>query len=253
MLVNHGDYEGATRAIEAIKLPLKRPSLDGVSALRSVGEWLAVQGRWHQAASRFSALMEIDKLDLWGPVTLDYQSCGVVLVESGDLEGFERFRQDAMARFVAETNGDAAGRILKTCLLLPPDETLKAQMKSLGVAAETFFTNSDPKLMGGWSVIPVGLWRYRCGDYGQAAEWCRQCLDESNKTAAQQATIRIILAMCNFRTGQTKTAGIELAQAREAINLKFQQNLNRGDGGVGYWYDWAFARVLLREAEGLIK
>jgi serine/threonine protein kinase len=253
MLVNQGDYNGAVQAIEAIKIPLTRPSLDGVSALRSVGEWLAVQGRWHEAADRFTALMEIDKFDPWGPVTLDYQSCGAVLVESGDVKGFEHFRKEVLARFIAETNGDAAGRILKTCLLLPPDETVKAQMRSLGVAAENFFTNSNPKLMAGWSVIPAALWRYRCGDYGQAAVFCRQCLDESNTLSAQQATIRVILAMCSFRNGQTNAAQSELAKVHKTIELKFQQNLNRGDGGAGFWYDWVFARILLREAETMTK
>ena len=253
MLVNQNDYEGAARAIEAIKTPLTRPSLDGVSALRSVGEWLALQRRWREAASRFSALMEIDKLDPWGPVTLDYQSCGVVLVESGNREGYEQFRKEVVARFINETNGDAAGRILKTCLLLPPDETLKAQMKSLGVAADNFFHQSDPKLMGGWSVIPASLWHYRCGDYGQAAAWCRQCLNEDDKTSAQNVTIRIIFAMCNSRTGQTNTARIELAKARDTIDLKFQLNLERGDARMGLWYDWLFARILLREANALIE
>jgi tetratricopeptide (TPR) repeat protein len=251
MLVNQGNYEGAARLLEAMKTPPTRPSLDGGSALRSVGEWLALQGRWREAANRFSALMEIDKLEPWGPVTLDHQSCGVVLIEGGDLDGFERFREAAVARFLSETNGDAAGRILKTCLLPPVHDSTPAQLRPLGQLVEEWTEAQSPATRAGWAAIPIALWEYRTSEFEKAKEHCRFGLD-SNDSSPRTPTIRLILAMACYRTGLETEAREHLARARELVEAKFQLGLDRGASGIGKWYDWVFARVLLREAEGLI-
>ena len=54
-----------------------------MTALRAVGEWLALQGRWQEASRRYQWLVEIDMLDPWGPVTLDCQAGGAVFAECG--------------------------------------------------------------------------------------------------------------------------------------------------------------------------
>ena len=251
MLVNQGNYAKAAQIIEAMRNPPTRPSLDGISALRSVGEWLAIQGRWREAASRFTALIEIDKLDPWGPVTLDYQSCGVVLVEIGDLAGYERFRAEAATRFLMETNGDAAGRILKTCLLPPMDERTLAQFRPLGEVVEKWTEAQPPTVRAGWAVIPIALWKYRAGEFAQAKEYGWYGLNPAEFTS-KSATLRLILAMVCHRSGQAREAREYLQQARVQVEEKFKQGLDRGDQGAGMWYDWVFARVLLREAEELI-
>jgi eukaryotic-like serine/threonine-protein kinase len=252
MLVTQEKYEDAARILEAMKVPPTRPSLDGVSALRSVGEWLAIQGRWGEAARRFSALMEIDKLDPWGPVTLDYQSCGVVLVESGNREGFERFREEAVARFMTETNGDAAGRILKTCLLPPVNERALAQVQPLGLIVEKWTDAQVLATRAGWAAIPVALWKYRSGEFAKAEEYCRLALDPKDRSP-KTATVQLILAMTCFRSGQETEARKYLAEGRVAVERRFEAGLDRGMSGIGMWYDWLFARVLLREADGLIQ
>jgi hypothetical protein len=251
VLVNQGKYEDAVRVTEAIKSVPTQPSFDGVSALRSVGEWLALQGRWHEAADRFSELMEIDKLDPWGAVTLDYQSCGVVLVESGNLEGYERFRKEAVARFTIESNGDADGRILKTCLLPPLRESTLAQLKPLGAVVEQWTDAQSTETKAGWSAIPIALWKYRIGEFGRAEEYCR--LVNPSEETSLTATIDLILAMACYRNGKIAEAQEHLAHGRALVEAKFKSGLDRGAAGVGLWYDWVFARVLLREAEGLIK
>jgi hypothetical protein len=252
MLVNQDKYEDAVRIIEAMKSPPTRPSLDGVSALRSVGEWLAVQCRWREAANRFTALMEIDKLDPWGPVTLDYQSCGVVLVESGDLEGFERFRQEAVARFITESNGDAAGRILKTCLLAPVHDRTLVQLQPLGQLVERWMNEQPPSTKAGWAVIPIALWEYRTGEFHKAEEYCRRYALDPADTSPLAATTDLILALACYRTGQEREAREHLIQGRALVEKKFKTGFDRGRPEMGMWYDWLFARAMLREAEQFI-
>ena len=251
--VSQEKYEEANQLLEAVKMPPPKPSLDGVSAYRSVGDWLGVHQRWTEAAARYSALMEIDKLDQWVAVTLDYQACGVVLVESLEYAQYQQFCGATLDVFGTTTIGDAAGRILKTCLLLPPDERLRERLQPLGKQAENFYVFQVPKPFLGWATIPSGLWRYRLGDFGQAAEWCRRGLDEKDKTTAQAAAIRLILAMSCHQQGKADEAGSQLAKARAVIEAQFKNGLGNGNNTLGMWYDWVFARILLREAAVLIE
>ena len=46
-------------------------------------------------------------------------------------------------------------------------------------------------------------------------------------------------------------AGLRRKQSRELIEKKFRTGLDLGGGAHGFWFDWIFARTLLREAERL--
>ena len=78
-------------------------------------------------------------------------------------------------------------------------------------------------------------------------------MDERDKTSAQAATLRIILAMSFYQSGQKDEARSQLARGREVVESKFKRGLDRGNGSLGSWYDWVFARILLREAGALIE
>jgi serine/threonine protein kinase len=251
--VHQGKFDEASTLLGEVKSPLPKPSYDGVLAYRTVGEWLALQGRWDESAQRYLGLMEIDKLDPWGAVTLDYQACGVVLMESRQLREYDAFCRATVDSFATTTNGDAAGRVLKTCLLLPPDANLLRRMQALGDAAEKFFRSLGSQPLWTWSAVPVGLWQYRTGNYDKAIESCRRCLSEKDKTTAQSATLRLILAMSVHQNGDAAAARAQLAQAKEAIDAWFKKGIESGNDSNGHWYDWIFARQLLREAMALIE
>lgn len=59
--------------------------------------------------------------------------------------------------------------------------------------------------------------------------------------------------MSCYQSGKTDEAHSQLAQAREIVEEKFQKGLDRGNGITGFWYDWVFARILLREATTLME
>ena len=71
MFITQGKYDEADASLNQVRAFPARPTLDGNSALRSVGEWMALQGRWAQAASRYSTLLKIDTLDSLNQVALD--------------------------------------------------------------------------------------------------------------------------------------------------------------------------------------
>ncbi len=252
ILLRQGDFEGAASALDAIQERPRRPSLDGVTALRSVGEWLALEGRWQEAAERFLWLLEIDKLDPWGPVTLDTQACGVVLAETRDVAAYREFCRDVVTTHASSTNGDAVGRVLKSCLLLPPDDAFLADLEPLGKTMEAWFADLPDGAKVQWAAIPASLWRYRSGDAVGALEVARSAAERTPSIVALEPTARAIHAMAAWRLADATTARDQLAKARESVDRHFATPMTTGDHSRGAWYDWVFARIMVREATLLL-
>jgi hypothetical protein len=53
--------------------------------------------------------------------------------------------------------------------------------------------------------------------------------------------------------GRDEEARAELAAGRETIESKFKGRMDSGTPVQGFWFDWAFARILLHEAATLIE
>ncbi len=194
-------------------------------------------------------------MDGWDVCTLDYLRCGPALLQQGDTNGYEQFRQAAVARF---TSGSYpfADRIVKISLLLPAD---KAFMKSLDplveITSQSMATNAEVTndvFLAAWRSVSLALLEYRSGHYAQAANWCQQCLNYPEYIAPRTATAHIILALSEQQLGKPDAARSELAQAREIIDNKFKNELDRGTPIQGFWFDWVFAQILLKEANDSI-
>jgi len=254
-LVSQDRFDEADKIAQELSLP--QPTVEGAAVLRALGEWHALHNRWKQAADRFAVLLRINQLDGWDAATLDYLECGPPLIELGDRNGYERFRRAAIARFTGTVN-PVADRIVKISLLLPPDEKIIRSLQPLAEVAEQSLSGPDDNVRGdvfqaAWRSVSLALWEYRRGNHAKAVEWSRRCLGYPEYNAPRSATARIILAMSRHQLGQTDEARSGLAQGRETIERKFQSGLERGTGVQGFWFDWVFARILLREATALIE
>ncbi|HEY8902709.1 MAG TPA: serine/threonine-protein kinase [Chthoniobacterales bacterium] len=247
-LLREGKPKEADAVLEQVHTPPQRPSFDSVWVFRSLGDWLAMQQKWQEAARRYTFLMHLDQLDIWGSVTLDYQAYAVLLLETGDFSTYAQFCRTTVARYAGESNGDAASRILKSCLLRPPSPELMTALRPLAKATEGAFAQSTSK---SWAAIPVSLWHYRCGDDRGAAELALPKEEQSDDSAAT-ATGCAIRAMALFHQGKVEEARGNVARARKIVDVGFTR-LRIGNGSQGYWYDWVFARILLREAESTIR
>ncbi len=256
--VNQENFDEADNLLNNLSPIL--PSLEGAAVFRSVGEWHALEERWQQAADRFAVLLQMNKFDGWDMASLDYLRRGPVLVELGDVNGYDRFRQEAILRFAGTTNPVAAERSVKVSLLLPADnKTMRALAPLAEVSAKAFGsianndTNAEAVFQAAWGSISVALMEYRRGNYAGAAEWCRRCLAYPGDNPPRVATAKIILAMSCHQLGQTEEAASELAQGQESIQGKFNDGLDLGSALHGFWFDWVFARILLSEATTLIE
>jgi len=254
LLLTQESYDEADKLLNEI--PLQKPTIEGAAVLRTLGDWHAVNGRWRQAAERFESLLKVDRLDSWDVVTLDYLELGPALIELGDLKSYENFRHEGIARF-AGTSYPVADRIIKINLLLPADAAMiQKLLPQVEVAEKTFSvveeSASPDVFQAAWRSVSLALLEYRRGDYAKAANWCRRCLAYQERNAPRTATAHVILAMASWQMDQKAEAGTELGQGREMIEAKFKNRLDRGSGVQGFWFDWIFAKILLREAKSLV-
>ena len=103
------------------------------------------------------------------------------------------------------------------------------------------------------TAISLGLLEYRRGGYAKAVEWSRRCLAHPDYNTARFATAQFILAMSLRQLGDVPGARFQLAQGRNLIERKFEGGLDLGGAAQGFWFDWVYARILLREATTLIE
>ena len=248
MFVSQGKFDDADAMLNQVKNFPLNPTLDCASALRSVGEWQALQGQWEPARDRYSALVKMDKLDTLNQIIFDYQAYGVVLAESGDSEQCANFFHMAVTNFSANPNGS----ILIASLLLPLNKSQIEMLKPLAAAAEKQLHAVSHDHRSEWTYMPFCLWHYRCGDYQASIQWGLNAQAQSMKFPCSDAIIHAVLAMTYCQNGQTNEACAELEQSRQLIDEKFKVSLDHGRPGSGFWYDWVYARHLAQEASALI-
>lgn len=252
LLVSQERFQEADHFLGTVTLT--QPTMEGAAVVRSVGEWLAVQDRWRQAAQRFSLLLKVNQLESPDMATMDYLRCGPALIEIGDMAGYERFRQDAIARFSA-TPCPFADRIVKISLLAPANAQVLDSLNTLARATTEGFASSDAGgdvFTAAWRALAIGLLEYRRGHYAEALSWSRRCLAYPEANAPRMATARLIAAMAAHQLGRDTEARADFTMAREVVEEKAHSRGDRGSPIQGFWFDWAFAHILLREATGLL-
>jgi serine/threonine protein kinase len=251
VLVSQGRFDEADKMIS--EASPTEPSVEGAALLRSLSEWHALQGRWTQAVDRFGLLLQVNQLDGWDQGSLDYLGCGVCLIESGGTDHYDQFGQAALSRFASTTNAVAAERIVKISLLKSPSKSVVESLAPLArLAKESFATvdshDEDADFRAAWGSVSLALWEYRQGHYAESIVWARRCLAFPDYNAPRAATAHLELALALSQTGQRDEALRELSQGRQSIENKFNEVLEPGSAAQGFWFDWVFARILLREA-----
>jgi serine/threonine protein kinase len=255
-LISRGRIEEADGLVsEVTEL---QPSLEAESVLRKLGEWHALRDAWSQAATRFTQLLQADQLDKSENITSDLLMAGPIQIEMGDLRGYEHFRRAAIERFAGTVNPVDAERTLKISLLMPASAEVMQPLEILNRVAEESFEKHGPNggsspLMASWRCISLALMAYRQDYTPTAKEWCRKSFEYRTEVPARNATAHFISAMASHKLGEADEARTQLEAGRALVDKEFAGGLGIGNGSQGWWYDWLFARVLLREAEGMIE
>jgi eukaryotic-like serine/threonine-protein kinase len=158
LLFTQGNPEKANALADGINF--NEPTLEGAAVLRSLGEWLALQGRWQEARHRFEQLLQVDHLDGAEIVTLDTLGRGAALAALEDREGFEDFRRRIVQRFSNHPNPLLAERLLRVTLLFPlPTNNLAAvQPFADAIAPSGRVSIGKPRVIAaGWPDSPGSI------------------------------------------------------------------------------------------------
>ncbi|WP_221031547.1 serine/threonine protein kinase [Actomonas aquatica] len=253
LLVSQQRFAEADALLDNVQLD--QPTVEGSAVYRAIGEWHALNQRWAEAVDRFSTLVTLNQLEGIDVTSLDYLELGPTIVELGDAAAFDAFRRNAIERF-ADSPGPFADRVLKITLLIPADP---ATLRALEPYAAATHANAREAAADGdsfrraWNAIGLMLWDYRHGRYDAALEWGRVCLDAPDDNAPRDATAHAIMALAAQHAGDAAAARNHLEAAREITALKHRAPSDRGTPVQGFWFDWSFARILIREASGLIE
>ena len=252
-LISQGKTKEADQMVDNISEI--KPSLEAESVLRTLGIWHALQGQWAQAADRFNLLLAADQKDNSWAITEDLLMAGPIQIERGNIQDYERFRRAAIDRYTGTTDPVFAERTLKISLLLPGDKKLMKLLEPLSdISSGSMQGQGDPNnIMSAWRCISLAIMAYRQNFTPTAKTWCEKCLSYPEYNPCRIATAHIIQAMACYQLGEVEKARSELAQGRGLIITQFSGGLEEGNGLTGFWYDWLFARILLREAEALLE
>jgi Serine/threonine protein kinase len=238
------------------EIPLEKPTLEGAAVIRSVGEWHALEGRWREAADRLRLLLKVDQLEGIDVITLDYLRCGPALLEAKDFEGFRRFREDAVARF-SQVVSPFSDRIVKICLLGPTDA---AALTAIAPLAEDTTRAYEAAVQAGdvfqaaWRAMALALLEYRKGHHTAAIQWAQRSLAASDQNASRAMASGAILAMARTKLNEHAQARADLTMVNELWDNRLKSGFDHGRGTPvqGFWFDYAFARILQREAETVV-
>ena len=251
-LISNDQMEEADQAVETVTTE-QMPSLELESVLRTLGEWHSLHGRWDKAVDRFKLLLQVDiKDDSWA-ITGDLLRAGPVLIERGDTQGYDKFRQASIARYEGVEDPVFAERTLKISLLLPANEQMMEQLKPFAEIAAQASQSRILDNMTAWRCMSLSLMAYRQHDAAASIFWCERSRSFRSAPNARTATTHVIQAMAHQRRNEPELAIQELQLGRTMIENQFRAGLQMGDADSGFLYDWLFARILLREAESLIK
>jgi serine/threonine protein kinase len=262
VLLGHGETEKADALLAAIPLEFFTPSTEAIWVFRELGNWNTLQGRWRQAADRYLVLMHVnhvDKADQTTGATFDLLTAAPLLIEAGDLEGYERVRRLALARLAGTSYPGASEQFLKTSLLLPTDqEMMKALEPFARLVANSLVTynpreNDGRHYLASWRAFALGVWEYRQGNQAACLEWLQKCSDYPDQSVSCVAGVHLVRSMARHHLGQSEAAQVEFESGRGMVEDYFSKKLELGNEKDGRLAGWIMNAIFLREAEKMIE
>ena len=244
--------QGKTAEAEAVAAELRRVSkseVDKVALLRVSTDLAARNGQWKEAADLLKKMVEFQPED-----SFLHMQLAVVLLQSGDKEGYERQCRNMVARFNATKEATDVERTAKACLLVPRTGSELETASELARRGVALGTGSM------WISLMHfcdGLAQYRRGEYAVSGESMRkvmtQRLPEVNFLFELERDMAAwsLLGMAEYQLKHEDAARSALAKAREIAETKVpppgSEKLGRD------WVDCLIGHIFLREAKSLIE
>jgi serine/threonine-protein kinase len=237
--------QGARSDAELAKAVELRPDDPRVRAAH--GDWYGRHGRWREAGADYVKLVDLAPSDHFASMR-----AAVLLLATGDREGYRRVCRLMLDRFAATVNPSAAERTAKCCLLSPE---VVGDRQKVSALAELAVTRGAATAYLAYFQLCRGLSEYRADRFDAALEWLAKShtTNAANGSPSRDLTAMSSLfeAMALHKLGRAQEARKALDLAARLIDEQFAV-LPTGDLG-GYWNDWLLCRVARAEAEALIE
>jgi thiol-disulfide isomerase/thioredoxin len=198
-------------------------------------------GQWKEAEADFQKLIEMEPEEHY-----HYHGLGPLLVQLGDSNGYEQFRQKVLERFGSTRDPMIAERMVKTCLILP---CTGPALETFGKMAELSVTLGKDHMYFPYFKFAKALAEYRAGHFDTAVDWCQRTLG-SKDGGYRDAQTYLVLAMAQQRLNHPEDAKSALNEGSELVGKLPKP----GSGNAGAAFnDVIIAKVLLREAGALVE
>ncbi|MBN2163798.1 MAG: serine/threonine protein kinase [Pontiellaceae bacterium] len=252
-LFKQGDMEQADTILDGIERPQASP--ENAAIYRELGDWHALNGRWDKARERFEVLTHINEFE-GAESTRDDIRYAAVLVEQGDLEEYDSFRESMIIRYAGSDSPKVAQRVLQHGLLAPANAELMRALGQFVRVNEQSYRESDPSkkdTFQRWQAFGMAMFNYRNGNDGQALYWCGEAAEDSKGLITRNLSVQLITACALYRSGQAEEAKDLLEKTRKTIDQKFSTDPDKSREWLGFWFDRACVRIYLNEADALIQ
>jgi len=226
-----------------------RSTDDTVLLARALGEWHAARCEWAPARTHFEFVRQSQQQDEVR-ASDDYYQEALALLELGDEASFVRLRDRALNRFRGTTNLATAEYVLKAVLLRPPGTAtsyLDPFAQDLARAVISGQPIKGPYSPASWDLMLLGLLEYRQGNFAKALDLCRESLGACVYDPLPSVTDGFIMAMSFHKLGDDASARLAFNRANSLVQSGILWESDKWN-----WREWAFARLLLQEANGLI-
>ena len=258
VLLSHGATAEADALVGAIPVELLSPSRETSDVFRRLGLWNLYQRNWKQAANRFIVVLQVNQVDKndRADQAYDLLFAAPILIEANDIADYERIRRTALIRLGNTTNPNAAEQLIKTCLLLPPDDSILKQLEPMERVVADVLKSHDPavndrSVLAAWRTFALALLEYRRGDFNAAVSELQECASYPGQSPACVASTHLLRSMALRQFGKVEQADLELEQGRTMVQDRFKKKLESGDDKTGKIEGWIATPILLHEAESL--
>jgi tetratricopeptide (TPR) repeat protein len=250
LLCSQEKFSEARGLMLAIGVPALEPERENAGAVyTALTDASAKEGQWREALPDAIKAVECDP-----KFPLNYVSLMTLLAVVDDVDDYQRYRRQVLARFMGMDDRRVGERLAKVCLLRSvPLEEATTFDKWAADALEAELATKD--IYVSYYQVTMALAEYRVGRFESAAEWSRKSIDDPFYSTGQCRYVQayMVLAMslfCLDRPGEAQAAlakGIQIEQAQ-------LQKLDGGDLGAGwFWRDWVCAHELMSEAKATIE
>lgn len=251
MLLSEGKILEADNLLRETPLSSIAPSDEAATVFRSLGTWNAIYGRWKDAAGCFRLLNQANRLASKSEILKrsDFLMIAPAFLEAGDIEGYRSFRAEALSTYLPVHDPLEAEHMLKACLLEPADQGVLNQLEPVArICREKSGANRS---YPAWDAFALALFYYRKSDFPEAIRYAQKSLSYPAQEW-RSASVLSVSALAKHRMGDKAGAKADLKTAKELIDANDKQMSESRIETNGKWHTWSAARILQREARGLI-